>query len=157
MNAASELASALDPAVAARLAGARLWSGQERMVRAVLACDRLCVPAGNGVGKPYAVAWLVRWWLGRPGSLVVTTANTHNQVTNVTWAQIRELHVQFGWPGTCQKTRWEISPGQEAIGLATDNPEAFQGLHALVGSGGSSAAERTTNPQELRPWRAVSQ
>ncbi len=119
-----------DPVAWCEHRGAHLWTRQKEILRAIPEHQKICVPAGNSVGKTHLTAWIVRWWTSEPDSRVVTTANTGYQVKNNTWHEIRKLAAKFGWQPSPKVMQWDLTPHQQAIGLATDKVEAFQGLHA---------------------------
>ena len=67
-----------------------------------------------------------------PGSLVLTTAPTHRQVRSVLWAEIRKQAraAAFRLGGAITETAIRLDDDWFALGLATDEPERFQGYHA---------------------------
>ena len=119
-----------DPVAWVENEGGQLWDGQRDLLRMIVEHDRVVVPAGNSVGKSHVIAWLIRGWLTQPDSRVVTTANTQYQVEENTWGELRLLAARHGWtPGPLMR-KWTISSHQRAVGISTDNIDAFQGLHA---------------------------
>jgi phage terminase large subunit len=112
--------------------GTYLWTKQEEILQAVVEYRRVAVRAGNAVGKTYALAGLALWFLlAHYPSAVITTAPTWRQVRDVLWREIRKLWSQRRYISNLQPdlTQLIISPRQFAIGLATDQPERFQGFH----------------------------
>jgi hypothetical protein len=105
-------------------------------VRAVLPI-RVAVSSGRGVGKGALTAWLVNWIMStRRGAVGTVTANTNDQLSEKTWAQIRL------WTKRCvtnhwfeinsavlyrkgYRESWKVTPAS----CAPENSEAFQGQH----------------------------
>lgn len=106
---------------------------QMAVVNSVAQCRRTAVTAGNGVGKTWLAARLALWFLYvNPASKVVTTAPTWHQVKNLLWRELRIAHSQTRFPlgGQPNQTELNISDEWFAIGLSTDDPTRFQGIHA---------------------------
>lgn len=113
--------------------GATLTPDQLRVVESVRDNRRTAAPAGHGVGKSFVASGLALWYLvTRPGSKVVTTAPTWRQVEEVLWrelaANIAKARIPIG--GKLTNTQLELGPNWFAIGLSTDDPTRFQGIHA---------------------------
>lgn len=113
--------------------GATLTPDQLRVVESVRDNRRTAAPAGHGVGKSFVASGLALWYLvTRPGSKVVTTAPTWRQVEEVLWrelaASISRARIPIG--GTLTNTQLELGPNWFALGLSTDDPTRFQGIHA---------------------------
>lgn len=114
----------------------RLTEGQRRVIEELMTHRRLCVRAGHAVGKTLVAAALVNWFYDSfdPG-VVITTAPTKQQVTDVLWKEIRAQRVpacrRRGVPNDLLKKspRMESSPNHVAMGLTTTTTEAFQGRH----------------------------
>ena len=110
--------------------GSTLWTAQEQILRLVYSgSKRICVVAGNEVGKGHVVSWLCYHWLQQADSRVITSANTNQQVLENTWYEIRKSWRKYGWPGEVQTQKWKFSAGKEAIGVTTNEDDAFQGKH----------------------------
>ena len=110
--------------------GSTLWTAQEEILRLVYSgSKRICVVAGNEVGKGHVVAWLCYHWLQQADSRVITSANTNQQVLENTWYEIRKCWRKFGWPGEVQTQKWKFSGAKEALGVTTNEDDAFQGKH----------------------------
>ena len=119
-----------DPAEWCAEQGSTLWTAQEEILRLVYSgSKRICVVAGNEVGKGHVVSWLCFHWLQQPDSRVITSANTNQQVLENTWYEIRKSHRKYGWPGEVQTQKWKFSAAKEAIGVTTNEDDAFQGKH----------------------------
>lgn len=120
-----------------------------RMVRANAFDGTKAVPAiqmatasGHGIGKSTLTAWLVGWIMStRPYCRGVVTANTGEQLSTKTWAEIvrwAKLSITARW--------WEITTGRGAMSMRhvqapeywrcdaqtcrEENSESFAGLHA---------------------------
>jgi hypothetical protein len=123
-----------EPARFAReVLGSWWWTKQEEIARALLNSRRVAVKSANGVGKTYLAADLVLWFLyTNPHSIVLTTAPTWRQVRHVLWQEIRKRRrmAREKFPGVMLTTRLDAGEGWFAIGLATDEPDRFQGFHA---------------------------
>ena len=140
-----------DPALFNReILGRTLWSKQIEVCGAVARSPVTLVPAGRAVGKSFLLAGLALWWLyTRPGSLVITTAPDHRQVTSVLWKEIRRLlrsrhrgeprpgsmirlgydHLSRGY-GSPQQLVVDGSAAWQALGFSAQYEEGFSGQHA---------------------------
>jgi len=113
--------------------GGTLTPDQVRVCESVRDNRRTAAPAGHAVGKSYVASCLVLWFLGtRPGSKVITTAPTWRQVEEVLWREIAVAHARSLQPfgGRMMATQLEMGPEWFAIGISTDDPTRFQGIHA---------------------------
>lgn len=138
-----------DPAgFQAAVLGRSLWHRQADVCRVVARSPVTVIPAGRAVGKSYLLAGLVLWWLyTRPGSLVITTAPTHKQVTTILWKEIRRAlrprrlgeaylpRVRLGYDslttghGSPQVLEVRRGTGWQALGFAAQSEEGFSGQH----------------------------
>jgi len=94
---------------------------------------RTAVRSCHGAGKTATAARCVLWFLACfEGSRVITTAPTRAQVQDVLWREIAWAYRQSAGliGGELTGTRLEIAPDWLALGLATDQPERFQGHHS---------------------------
>jgi hypothetical protein len=96
---------------------------------------RTASPAGHGVGKTFLAAHLVLWFLfTNEGSKVLTTAPTWHQVEHLLWREIRRAfnnaRYEHGLGGEILQTQLNIAEDWFAIGLSTNDPTKFQGIHA---------------------------
>ena len=80
-----------DPLAYAQRLGITLWEGQERLLAAVRDNRRVVCVAGNAVGKTFASAVLVAWWMQHPDAVALTTASTWTQVKQQLWREINSL------------------------------------------------------------------
>lgn len=83
----------------------------------------------------FLAARIVLWFLhAYPGSVVITTAPTANQVENILWRELRSAFASARRPllGRCLTTRLDIAPDWYALGFkaADTEPDRFQGFHA---------------------------
>jgi len=109
------------------------WEKQAEILRAVSEHDRVVVRSGHGVGKTWASARCVLWFLFcHRGAIVLTTAPTWRQVEKVLWREILSQHRRSRCPlgGRRLKTQLVLEEDWFALGLSTDEPERFQGFHA---------------------------
>lgn len=103
---------------------------------------RMAVASGHGVGKSALTAWLVNWIMStRPFAKGIVTANTNEQLSSKTWAEISKWakkSVTAPW--------WRISTGKASMKMChvdypeswmvsaqtcrEENAESFAGLHA---------------------------
>jgi phage terminase large subunit len=111
--------------------GVWLWQKQKDILIAARDNKRVAVKSGHGVGKTFAVACLVIWWLYARQGLIITTAPTWKSVEQVLWREIHNLvqKAPVFLPGEKNQTDLKIDNTWYAIGLSTDTPSAFQGRH----------------------------
>ena len=103
---------------------------------------RTAVASGHGIGKSSFVAWITHWIMStRPNAKGVVTANTSEQLSTKTWAEIAKWHklsITGHW--------FDITTGKGAMRMRhkdypdswmcvaqtcrEENSEAFAGLHA---------------------------
>ena len=110
---------------------------------------RMARASGRGIGKSALVSWLVNWFLTtRIGGTVIVSANTENQLRQVTWAELNK------WTTMALNSHWweivgiEMKPAKwlaeiverdlnrgvkywGAFGKlwSEDNPDAYAGVH----------------------------
>jgi hypothetical protein len=97
------------------------------------------VASANSCGKTFIAARLAAWFLClyRP-AIVITTAPTDRQVSEILWREIRAFAAKakpHGHPlggKLFQTCRWEFGEDHFAIGFSTNDsdPAKFQGFHA---------------------------
>lgn len=115
---------------------------QRKVIDTVWANDRTAVKACHDLGKTFLAARLVMTILNVfPGSKVITTAPTYNQVERILWAELRAAHAKSKVPlgGKLNMTDWTFSPDWFAIGFSPRNEatggegqgtsSSFQGFH----------------------------
>ena len=130
--------------------GRSLWrdpsgrnGNQVRVAESVYRRRLTAVRSGHGVGKSMSAGFCVIDFLANnPGSRVITTAPTWRQVEKILWKEIGVLHEAGSrteimlpsgavWKpiiGRCSGTQWTIAKDWFALGLSTNQPEAFQGI-----------------------------
>lgn len=103
---------------------------------------RVAVSSGHGIGKSALTAWLVDWIMStRPNAKGIVTANTSEQLSSKTWAEIAK------WTRRCITGHWfVVTTGKGAMKMyhkqapeawqvtaqtcREENSESFAGLHA---------------------------
>lgn len=95
------------------------------------------VSSGHGCGKGAMACWILIWFMStRPHAKAVVTANTKEQLTSKTWAELSKWHKLainkhwFDWTATkfanvAHPSTWFAS----AIPWSKEKSEAFAGLH----------------------------
>ena len=114
--------------------GVDLWSKQEQIIESIRDNDNTCVASGHGVGKTFISACATLWFLcTHDQSRVITTAPTNRQVESILWAEIWHLYKNARVPlgGKLLKTSLSMEEKWYALGLSTDDPDRFQGHHAV--------------------------
>lgn len=114
--------------------GDNIWKLQEDITEATFRYKHVAVKTCNAVGKSFIAARIVVSYLMLiPGSIVVTTAPTWRQVTDVLWREIgtavkrskvKLTNAEVTQAGLSLDTDWF------AVGLSTKRPENFFGYHA---------------------------
>ena len=118
---------------AQRWLGAKPWTKQRQILRALRDNRQVAVRSCNASGKTYTAALATIWWLmAHEEALVITTAPSERQVKNTLWREIRAIHEQnkelIG--GKLTSTRLELSNKCFAYGFSTNTAERFQGFHS---------------------------
>lgn len=114
--------------------GSKLWSAQIEIARSVFENKTTAVKTCNAVGKSYVAARIaIAYLMLYPASIVVTTAPTWRQVTDILWREIatavkrskyKLTEKEVNQAGLSLNTDWY------AVGLSTKYPENFFGYHA---------------------------
>ena len=122
---------------------------------------REAVASGHGIGKSALVAWIVDWIMStRPYAQGTVTANTAEQLSSKTWAQIAK------WTKKCITSHWfEITTGRGAMKMThvehpeswfctaqtcrEENSEAFAGQHAANSTSFYIFDEASTVPESI--------
>jgi hypothetical protein len=110
---------------------------QEEIAQSVFANRVTVVPAAHSVGKSWGAASIALAWLyTRPGSKVVTTSASNNQLLSVLWGNIKGAHARSAVPlsgrisvGNAIPQRLALGPEWYAIGFSAARPESFSGFH----------------------------
>jgi len=118
--------------------GCSMWTIPKLITRAVFrkksdgATTRVVVPSCTSSSKSHtaariAIAFLYNFY----PSTVITTAPTYRQVEEILWREIANSWsgARFALGGELKQTKMELDKNWFAIGLSTDEPERFQGLH----------------------------
>lgn len=126
-----------DPVYVVReLFGSDPWKDQERILESVRDFPKTAWRSCHGIGKTFVIARLVLWWLySFPYSIVITTAPTWRQVSDLVWKEVRSCHARSLAPlgGDLAPSATQLSlDGKEwiALGLSTNDSNRFQGYHA---------------------------
>lgn len=118
----------------------RLARTQRRILESIVSNQRTLVVSGNGVGKSYAVAAGIVWWvLTRPDSVALLTSGSYSQMEDTTWRPMKSLL------GVAEKS-WPIAQAARALdsrppriethedewyfkGVSPTNPDGLEGRH----------------------------
>lgn len=118
---------------AEKVLGNSLWEKEKEILLAIQKYPEVAVRSCNSAGKSFTAARVVHWWLmGHSYSVVVTTAPTSRQVKEILWREIRgavEGKSLYN-PDDILETKINIADKWFAIGLSTDQPDQFQGIHS---------------------------
>ena len=117
--------------------GVKPWEIQKQIFESVRDNKRTAVRSCHGPGKSWTAARIALWYLcAHPFAIVATTAPTFRQVEKILWQEIRRAHTdtkrEIG--GNLLTTELRFTDGWYAFGLATNDPDAFQGLHSARGN-----------------------
>ncbi len=126
-----------------------------------VAPQRKTTSSGHGIGKSAITAWLVDWIMStRPHCKGVVTANTAEQLSSKTWAEIAK------WTRRCITGHWfRVSTGKGAMRMVhhqhpeswrcdaqtcrEENSESFAGLHAASSTPFYIFDEASAVPDEI--------
>jgi hypothetical protein len=115
--------------------GRSFWWRQRELAEAVVQYRTVVCYSGNMVGKDFAIARLVWWWLyTRPGSLVIVTGVSQTLLGSVTWKEIRQARPKLsrarlsrGIKASPQQV--DLGDGWQALGFSTTSIERASGQH----------------------------
>ena len=115
--------------------GKQFWSRQRELVESVVKFRATACYSGNMVGKDFAIARLIWWWLyTRPGSLVIVTGPSQTLLGSVTWKEIRQAkpplasaRLSRGVKASPQQV--DLGNGWQALGFSTTSIERASGQH----------------------------
>lgn len=114
--------------------GSNSWDMQDEIVKSVFKYPVTAVKTCNAVGKSFIAARIAISFLTLyPGSIVVTTAPTWRQVTDVLWREIATAVKMSKFKLTTKQVTQaglNIDTDWYAVGLSTKTPENFFGYHA---------------------------
>jgi phage terminase large subunit len=111
----------------------KLWDRQKEILNAIHDHNRVAIRSGHGVGKTYTMAGAALWFLcTNKDSIVVTTAPTFRQVSEILWREIRQAYngARFNLGGEVFTTKLEINDRWFAIGISSKDANRVQGFHA---------------------------
>lgn len=117
-----------------------MWTIPKLIARAVFhrktdgATTRVVVPSCTSAGKSHTAARIAIAFLNLyTPSTVITTAPTFRQVESILWKEIGTAYANARMAmyrgGDVKQTKIDIDKDHFAIGISTDEPERFQGLH----------------------------
>lgn len=113
--------------------GIELWSRQAEIATALLTHEQVAAKTGHKIGKSLLASGLAYWWAcTRPGSLVIVTAPSAEQVKDIIWKEMRLLHKRLrdvvgGVMPLDPMTGLHMTNGSIVKGLATNTPERVAG------------------------------
>lgn len=112
----------------------KYWHRQGDICDSVVNYPTTLVQSGNAVGKSYADAGVLLWFLfDHPGCLVVATAPTQVQLEEVLWKQVEVAwegaRVPLGGRLLKQPLKIDLGGGWEALAYSTTKTERFSGHH----------------------------
>ena len=115
--------------------GKQFWARQRELVESVVRFRTTVCYSGNMVGKDFAIARLVWWWLyTRPGSLVIVTGPSQTLLGSVTWKEVRQAkppmasaRMSRGVKASPQQV--DLGNGWQALGFSTTSIERASGQH----------------------------
>jgi hypothetical protein len=115
--------------------GKSFWWRQRELVEAVVHYRTTVCYSGNMIGKDFAVARVVWWWLyTRPGSLVIVTGPSQTLLGSVTWKEVRQsrpalsnARLSHGIKASPQQV--DLGNGWQALGFSTTSIERASGQH----------------------------
>lgn len=113
--------------------GIELWSRQAEIANALLCSEQVAAKTGHKIGKSLLASGLAYWWAcTRPGSLVIITAPSAEQVKDIIWKEMRLLHKRIretvgGVMPLDPMTGLHMANGSIVKGLATNTPERVAG------------------------------
>jgi phage terminase large subunit len=113
---------------------AELWGKQKEVIESVRINKRTTVRSCHGAGKSFVAARTILWFLySFPKSKVITTAPSYRQVKDILWREIRKAYhnSRFLLEGEITETKINIADDWFALGISTDQPDRFQGFHAI--------------------------
>jgi len=99
-----------------------LLSNVIKILRAIVAHDRVCIRATHSISKTWTLGRVILWFLSvyKP-SIVITTAPTFRQVNKLLWGELRDAHKNAVWPigGHLTGTELKFNDKWYAMGFST--------------------------------------
>lgn len=122
------------PAFCEDILGVDWWSKQKEIALSVCNQPRTAVKACHSSGKTKAAADIGIWFLSTHfPSILLTTAPTNRQVAELLWREMRLDFNQAKIPLSgrfYEISKWNLGDNWYGLGLATKDPNAFQGHHS---------------------------
>lgn len=116
------------------LGGPKPWTRQREIIDSVAQNSETNVVSGVGVGKDWAVARAVLWWLFTREGIVLTTAPKDDQVKLILWGEVREAYAHarapLGGDLLPSDPHLRIGPKHYAKGVVAGEVNRLQGFHA---------------------------
>ena len=144
------------------------WGKQKEVCQALMDGQKtILVPSGNATGKSWMTAGLALWYLTtRPESVIVTTAPTFDQLSNVLWRAIWSAWNKLPVPLFASRTTRapllieNQSLGGYCIGISSSTVEAASGHHAenllvLIDEASGVEADRIEALNSLNPSQVL--
>lgn len=117
--------------------GQKIHPHQRPIIESVRKNLNTAVASCHAIGKTRTTAMIVLWWLcNHPNAIIITTAPTWRQVSQLLWAEIRDVirAAPFElFPPECMPPadcRIRFHEKWYAIGMSSRQPEAIQGYHS---------------------------
>jgi len=139
----------------------KLWGKQKDICESVLKNPRTAVASCSASGKTFTAGRIALWFLANYcPSTVITTAPTFRQVESILWKEIAEAYSHSQVPFNAKLTETQLvlkdldkeNRDWFAIGISTDQPERFQGLHndyvLVIGDEASGLPDTIYNAME---------
>jgi hypothetical protein len=141
------------------------WARQKDLCRALVESPVVLVETGNAVGKSYADARLILWYLvTHPDSLVVATAPSETVLSSVVWGEVERAYdgarVPLGGRMLRNPLKLTLGGPWQAIAFSTRTVERFSSFHrrdllAVVDEASGVAPEIIEAIDALNPSRLL--
>lgn len=116
-----------------QILGNSIWGRQADIVESVIKNTRTSVKSCHASGKSFIAGRIVLKFLhSYAHSIVLTTAPTFRQVTDILWSEINTAYdnALVKLPGNMLNVRYDLDADWFGLGLSTDEPDKFQGYHS---------------------------
>jgi len=113
--------------------GPELWEKEREILDAIDNNKEVAIRSCNASGKTFTSARVIHaFLLGHKDSIVITTAPTGRQVREVLWREIKQAAKgkDLYPPEAMLETKINIDDRWFALGIATNEPDQFQGFHS---------------------------
>lgn len=114
--------------------GDDLWAKQKEILESLRDNRRTAVITCHGIGKSFISSRAIQWFSQNfPDSKTISTAPSFRQVEDIIWREVRASRAKARIPlaGKFNKTAIDIDANWFALGLSTNEPDRFQGFHAV--------------------------